>query len=107
RDGIEIEVLRACAGRGLEHLMRIADRPVIGEYLPPPILMPYPQLERRAPLLEELELIDAEAFEEDVERRGRRLAHANGRNLAGLDHGDAGIEPHPPDGVLHDEGSDP
>ena len=76
--------------------MRIVDRPVIGEALAPPVLVPDAELEGRLGLAEELELVDAEMLEQDAERRRRRLAHADGRDLDGSTTRDSGVDALPP-----------
>ena len=69
--------------------------------------MPDAELVGRLAGAQEVEDVDAEMAEEDMEGGGRRLAHADRRDLAQFDHRDARVELLALDRVLDDEGGDP
>ncbi|MNL49388.1 hypothetical protein D3C87_1723160 [compost metagenome] len=79
--GIDVEIVRWRPRRGLHDLVRIVDRPVIGEAPAPPVLVPNAQLEAGIGLPEKLELVDAEMLQQHPECRRGGLAHPHRRDL--------------------------
>ncbi|MCY1248658.1 hypothetical protein D9M72_621100 [compost metagenome] len=79
--GIDVEIVRWRPRGSLHDQVRIVDRPVIGEALAPPVLVPNAQLDAGVGLPEKLELVDAEMLQQHPECRRGGLAHPNGRDL--------------------------